>query len=64
MSDEILNYIKDTVDRIEVKQDGHDTRLRTVENWQSNASGKMSIIGLIGATIGGILTATVQLFRH
>lgn len=64
MSDEVLNYIKNSVDRIEEKQDKHDERLRTIENWQSNANGKMTMISMVGVTIGGLITATVEYFRH
>ena len=64
MSDDILDYIKNTVDRIEVKQDKHDERLGSIERWQSDANGKISMIGVIGVAIGGAVTAVITYFRH
>jgi hypothetical protein len=64
MSDEILTYIKDTVTRIETKQDNHDVRIGNVERWQSNADGKITMIAAIGAAIGGGIVAVVDYFRH
>lgn len=64
MSEEILTYIKDSVDRIEAKQDKHDMRIGEVEKWQSNANGKVSMIAAIGIFIGGALTAAADYFRH
>lgn len=64
MSDEILQYIKDSVDRIESKQDKHDDRLGEVEKWQANASGKMTMLGFVGMAIGGIFTGIAEYFRH
>lgn len=64
MSDEILSYIKNTVDRIETKQDKHDERIRTVENWQADANGKITMVGVFGVTLGGFFTAVVEYFRH
>lgn len=64
MSDDVLNYIKNSVDRIEAKQDKHDERIKDVELWQSNANGKMTMLGAVGVTIGGLLTAAVEYLRH
>lgn len=64
MSDEILSYIKNSVDRIESKQDKHDERIGAVENWQSNADGKITIIAAVCAAIGGTVVAVVDYFRH
>lgn len=63
MSDEILSYIKDSVDRIEGKQDKHDERIRKVENWQADANGKVTTIGAIGVVMGGIITAVAEYFK-
>ena len=64
MSDEILTYIKDSVDRIESKQDNHDVRIGKLENWQSNADGKITMVSAIGAAIGGAVVAVFDYFRH
>lgn len=64
MQDEILEYIKDSVDRIEAKQDKHSDRLNEVERWQSNANGKMTMLSIMGMTIGGLMTGIVEYFRH
>lgn len=64
MSDEMLNYIKNSVDRIESKQDKHDERIRNVENWQADANGKVTMVGAFGVTLGGVITAVVEYFRH
>lgn len=63
MSDEVLTYIKDTVTRIETKQDKHDERLGEVEKWQANANGKMTILGAVGVAIGTLCTTVLQSFR-
>lgn len=64
MSDEILKYIKGSVDRIEENQKDHAKRLNEVEKWQANANGKMTMLGIVGVTIGGFCTAIIQYFRH
>lgn len=64
MSDEILNYIKGTVDRIEVNQKDHAQRINEVEKWQANANGKITMLGAVGVAIGGIFTAIGQYFKH
>ena len=64
MSDEILTYIKETVDRIETKQDTHDIRIRHVENWQSNANGRVSTIGMFCGAIGAAFVGFIDYFRH
>lgn len=64
MSEELLTYIKNSVDRIETKQDKHDERIGAVEKWQSNADGKITIIAAVCAAIGGAIVAVVDYFRH
>ncbi len=64
MSDEILNYIKDTVDRIETNQDDHTKRIGEVEKWQANANGKISVVAAICTAIGGGIVAVIDYFRH
>lgn len=63
MSD-ILEYIKEAVDRIEDKQDKHADRLGHIERWQSNADGKITVIGVLGVAVGGFLTAMIGYFKH
>ncbi len=63
MSDEILIYIKDSVTRIEANQKDADKRIRDVEDWQNNANGKISMVGLFGVTIGGSIMAAIEWFR-
>lgn len=64
MSEEILTYIKNTVDRIEENQNDHAKRITEVEKWQANANGKMTMLGAVGVAIGGFFTAFFQYFRH
>lgn len=64
MSDEILTYIKASVDRIEEKQDDHTKRITEVEKWQANAEGKMTMLGAVGVAIGAAFTAVGEYFRH
>lgn len=64
MSDEILNYIKSTVDRIELKQGLQDERIGDLEKWQANANGKMTILSALGVAIGAGLTAAANYFKH
>lgn len=64
MSDEILNYIKDAVDRVEEKLDKHNDRLGIVEKWQSNADGKVTMFGLFCVSLGGILSWLTNLFHR
>ena len=66
MSDpiQLLNYIKEAVDRVEGKIDGHDERLRTVENWQSKTDGKITMFGVLCTTAGGAFAWIVSLFKH
>lgn len=63
MSTETLEYIKETVTRIEMKLDSHDTRIRSVENWQSNANGKITAFGIAGVLVGGAVTYLTDLFK-
>lgn len=64
MSDDLLVYIKDTVTRIEAKQDKHDERIRTVESWQNRADGKVTAFGAVGVLIGGVITWVVELWKN
>ena len=64
MADEILEYIKNTVTRIEENQDKQDVRLRDVEKWQNNANGKIGAVATLGVMIGAALTAAADFFRH
>lgn len=64
MSDEILTYIKDTVTRIETKQDKHEERISDVENWQSNANGKMTVLAAVGVAIGGAFASLINYMKH
>ncbi len=64
MSDDILEYIKETVTRIENKQDTHDTRLRAVERWQNDAGGKITMLSAIGVVMGAALAAAADFFKR
>ncbi len=64
MSDQILTYIKETVDRIEDNQKDHVKRITEVEKWQANANGKISIIAAICTAIGGGAIAAIDYFRR
>jgi len=63
MSEELLTYIKGSVDRIEAKQDKYEERQRAVETWQADANGKISMVGLFGVTLGGAIMAAIGYFR-
>lgn len=41
-----------------------DNRVRRVEDWQSNANGKISIIGAVGVGIGGFIAWVGDFFRQ
>lgn len=64
MTDHLLEYIKEAVDRIETKLDKHDERLRKTEDWQSNANGKITAFGLVGVFLGSVVTWATDLFKH
>lgn len=66
MSDplQLLNYIKEAVDRVEGKIDGHDERIRKTESWQANADGKITAFGAAGVAIGGLITWIASFFKH
>ncbi len=64
MSDETLQYIKEAVDRIEAKQDKHGDRIVGIERWQSNADGKMTMLGIVCAGVGAVAASVVTYFRH
>ncbi len=64
MSDALLKYIKESVDRIEDKLDKHDERIGHLENWQHNANGKVTMLGAIGVAIGGFITWLTGIFHH
>lgn len=38
------------------RHNGIDTRVRAVENWQSDANGRMTMLGLVGVCIGAVAT--------
>jgi hypothetical protein len=63
MSNDILEYIKDSVDRIESKIDRHDDRIITVERWQSNAEGKVTMVGIFGSLVGGLVVWLTSLLH-
>lgn len=41
-----------------------DKRIRKVENWQANASGKLTALGVIGVAAGSIVTWLTSVFRE
>ena len=41
-----------------------DKRIRKVENWQSEANGKITIISAVGVAIGGIITWVTGIFHQ
>lgn len=55
MADELLNYIRDSVDRIEGKLDRHDDRINDVEKWQANAAGKVTMLAAVFSALGGFI---------
>ena len=64
MSDDILSFIKDTVLRIEAKQDKHDDRIRAVESWQNNTDGKITAYGVVGVLIGAAITWVSEFWKN
>lgn len=68
MADDISQIILDELraHRQESAQrhEGFDKRIRKVEIWQADASGKMTMLGLVGVVAGGIVTWLTQIFRH
>lgn len=41
-----------------------DVRVRKVETWQSNADGKVTMIGVFGVLFGGFITWLTDLFHR
>ncbi len=63
MSEELLRYIKESVDRIEDKQDSHAQDISNIKQWQSNIDGKITMVGIFGVAIGGIATWFAEMFH-
>jgi hypothetical protein len=64
MQDDVLQYIKESVTRIEKNQDAQDIRLRALESWQSTANGKIGAVASIGVIVGAALAAASNFFKH
>ncbi|MDE2233856.1 MAG: hypothetical protein KGJ90_07185 [Patescibacteria group bacterium] len=52
MDEEMLKLIKEGVDRIERKIDGHDTRIRSLEDTRSEGRGMGSVLKIIFSASG------------
>lgn len=63
MSEEVLNYIKKSVDRIEDNQIDHAKRIGELERWQSNSDGKQTMLGMVGVCAGAVIAGIVEWVR-
>ena len=61
MSDDIQQIILDELRAL--RSDIHP-RLRAVETWQSEANGKITMIGLFATMMGGVVTWVAGMFHR
>ena len=41
-----------------------DKRVRNIENWQSDANGKITMFGAFGTALGAFIVWVVSIFKH
>ena len=58
----ILEELREFRAEVNARHDKIDERIRDVESWQSNANGKITIIGSLGVLMGGFFTWVVGIF--
>ena len=66
----ILEEVRNTRDELKahraeslLRHDGIDTRVRHIESWQSNANGKITMIGIVGVLVGGVIGWITDIFK-
>jgi len=64
ISELILEELRDHRAESRERHEKLSDRVSTVEAWQNNANGKITMFGAFGIVIGGVLSWVVSIFKH
>ncbi|WP_457556324.1 hypothetical protein [Candidatus Pyrohabitans sp.] len=55
-----LKYIRETLDKYDQTFEGHEKRIRAIEDWKNRTTGIFSVVGGIGGTVGAAIVLLAE----